>query len=160
MLKRLAAGGAAAAIGLGVWGVAGEDHTTRSDSGAIVESGQLGAFATQLGDCFDGLPTDDADVTTVEGVPCTQAHHWQVVYKGDSTLTEFDKGALDSEINLACDSAIENLIQTLPDSKLNEYMNAQTSVLLPTSGSWEKGDRTYDCLVGSDTERYYSSLLD
>jgi hypothetical protein len=159
MIKRLAAGGAAAVIGLGVWGVAGEDHTVRTDSGAIVESGELGAFATKVGDCFDGLPLDDAPVSTVQGLPCTNAHHWQVVYKSDSYLDSFDNNALDAEIEKACDAAIEGIISRLSDTKLAEYQNAQTSSLKPTLESWTKGDRTFDCLVGSDYESYYSSLL-
>jgi len=159
MIKRLAAGGAAAVIGLGAWGIAGEDHTVRTDSGAIVESGELGAFATQVGDCFDGLPLDDAPVSTVQGLPCTNAHHWQVVYKSDSYLDSYDSNALDNEIEMACDAAIEGIINGLSDSKLNEYQNADISTLKPTVESWAKGDRTYDCLVGSDYESYYSSLL-
>ena len=144
MIKRLAAGGAAAVIGLGAWGVAGEDHTVRTDSGAIVESGELG---------------DDAPVSTVEGLPCTSAHHWQVVYKSDSYLDAYDNAALDAEIEMACDAAIEGIINGLSDSKLTEYQNADISTLKPTAESWAKGDRTFDCLVGSDFEFYYSSLL-
>jgi hypothetical protein len=159
MIKRLAAGGAAAVIGLGVWGVAGEDHTVRTDSGAIVESGELGAFATQVGDCFDGLPLDDAPVSTVQGLPCSNAHHWQVVHKSDSYLDTYDSDALDSEIEMACNAAIDGIIKGLSESKLSEYQNADISTLKPTAESWAKGDRTYDCLVGSDYESYFSSLL-
>ena len=160
MLKRLAAGGVAAAVGLGVWGVAGEDHTTRTDSGAIVESGDLGAFATQLGDCFDGLPEESGKVTTVTGIPCSSAHHWQVVFKGESTLSEFTQSGIDSEVLRLCDSAISDIANQLSEEKIAEYQNAETSALKPTSESWDKGDRAYDCLVGSDTEVFYSSLLD
>ena len=55
MLKRLAVGGVAAVVGLGVWGVAGEDHSTRDESGSIVASGDVGAFVTKLGDCFETI---------------------------------------------------------------------------------------------------------
>ncbi|MEN9325115.1 MAG: hypothetical protein RL414_869 [Actinomycetota bacterium] len=159
MLKRLAAGGVAAVVGLGVWGVAGEDHTTRTDSGAIVETGDLGAFATQLGDCFDGLPSGGGKVSTVTGIPCSSAHHWQVVYKGESTLSDYSKTAIDAEVTRVCESAIGDIANGLTDEKYNEYQNAETSVLKPTLESWDKGDRAYDCLVGSDTEVYYTSLI-
>jgi hypothetical protein len=159
MLKRLAAGGVAAVVGLGVWGVAGEDHTTRTDSGAIVESGDLGAFATQLGDCFDGLPLQGGTVSTVTGIPCSSAHHWQVVYKGESSLTQFSEADVDAEVARICEAAIGDIANSLPDDVMADYQNAETSVLKPTSESWAKGDRVYDCLVGSDTEVYYRSLL-
>ena len=118
--SKAAVGGVAAAVGLGVWGVAGEDHTTRTDTGAIVEAGDLGAFATRLGDCFDGLPIEDVEVTTVTGLPCTNAHHWQVVYKAESALEEFSQSAIDSEVRQICESAVSSIADGLSQVKAIE----------------------------------------
>lgn len=159
MLKRLAAGGAAAAIGLGVWGVAGEDHSTRDESGAIVASGDVGAFVTKVGDCFDYMPGDKT-ISTIPGVPCNGPHHWQVYHKEDTSLTSYDKNLLDQDVSAVCDAALQDLVDGMSDAKYETYKDSQGYSLFPTSESWAKGDRTIDCLEGSDTITYYDSILD
>ena len=159
MLKRLAAGGVAAVVGLGVWGVAGEDHSTRDDSGAIVASGDVGAFVTKLGDCFESVP-DEKTVSVVPGVPCTDAHHWQVYDKVDSTLDSYDKALLDDEVDSVCSDSLSSIAESISYAKYETYKDSQWSALFPTSESWDKGDRAIDCLLGSDTVTYYESILD
>jgi hypothetical protein len=158
VFKRLAAGGVAAVVGLGVWGVAGEDHSTRDDTGSIVASGDVGAFVTKLGDCFESLP-DESTISTIPGVPCNTAHHWQVFHKEDTSLTSYDKAALDADVEAICSAALEDLVYGLSDAKYQEYQESNSFYLFPTPESWDKGDRTIDCLQGSDTISYYSSLL-
>ena len=157
MLKRLIAGGAVVVVGAGIWGVSGEDHTKRDTSGSIVRAGQLGAFATKLGDCFESVPT--GDISTVQGVPCNSAHHWQVVYKGELTLASFELTSVQNASTSLCNSAITGIAQSLPQNLASEYQNASTSSIIPTSASWDKGDRGVDCLVGSDTQTFFDSLI-
>jgi hypothetical protein len=158
MLKRLIAGGAVVVVGAGIWGVAGEDHTKRDASGSIVAAGQLGAFATKLGDCFESVPTSGG-VSTVPGVPCTSAHHWQVIYKGNLTLGNFEVNAVQNASTELCNSAITTIAQNLSQNLATEYQNANTASLIPTAASWDKGDRGVDCLIGSDTQTFYDSLI-
>jgi uncharacterized protein YecA (UPF0149 family) len=158
MIKRLVAGGAVLAIGAGVWGIAGEDHTTRDDSGTIIEAGQLGAFVTQLGDCFESLPNEEL-ITTVPGVSCNSAHHWQVFYKGDLSLSFFDSTEVENATSELCSSALNRIADELSYEKVDEYQNASMAWLNPTAESWDKEDRTVDCLVGSDDEYFYSSFI-
>jgi len=158
MLKKIA--GIAAVGGVAVFGIGSIDNTTRNEQGAIVESGELGAFVTQVGDCFFELPQSAQGVSTVPGVPCTEAHHWQVVHKENISLSEFSLAGVSQLADQVCDNALQVLVSSLSYDQQLEYQNAKTSGLQPTEGSWAKEDRTVDCLVGSDSELYYTSILD
>jgi hypothetical protein len=76
LIKKIAGG--AAVAGVAVFGgvTAFGDDTTRNDRNEIVESGGLGAFAIEVGDCLN-LPSEFSEVQSVEGVPCSQAHSAQ-----------------------------------------------------------------------------------
>ena len=53
----------------------GIDDTGRNDDGAIEESGDLGVFEIQAGDCFTS--SGDPDVITVTGLACDEPHEAQ-----------------------------------------------------------------------------------
>jgi hypothetical protein len=158
MLKRIVTGGAAALIGVSVWGIAGEDNSTRDESGQIVVSGEVGAFVTKLGDCLESLP-DGKSVSTVPGVPCGEPHHWQVYHKEESSLSDFDEALIVEEANRICSSALENIVPKLSEAQFEIYEDSDGSYFAPTATSWEKGDRTIDCLRGSDLKFYTTSFL-
>lgn len=66
---------AAAGLAAGCSSTADVDETTRDDSGAITEGGELGVFQIEVGDCFD---VGDADeVETVDAIPCDQPHVYE-----------------------------------------------------------------------------------
>jgi hypothetical protein len=150
----------AALGGVAIWGIAGVDDTTRDDSGVIVEEGDLGVFVTQIGDCFNPQDGATTSLSVTTGVPCTDPHHWQVIFKGSVTATEFEEVAISNEATLVCKNAVDGLIARLTREEALLYQNAYTANLQPTKESFEQGDRAVDCLVGSDTELYSTSLLD
>ena len=158
MLKKIV--GVAALGGVAVFGIGSVDNTTRDEQGEIVESGELGAFVTQIGDCFFELPQNEQGVSTVPGVPCADAHHWQVAHKENISLAEYSEAGVNTLADQVCDNAFQGIASSLSYDKQLEYQNAKTTGLIPTEGSWAKGDRTVDCLVGSEIEIYYSSILD
>ena len=143
-----------------VFGIGAVDNTTRDNSGSIVEAGELGAFVMQVGDCFFDLPQDTDAISTVPGVPCTEAHHWQVVHKENISLDEYNLSSVSELASQVCDYALQEIASTLSYAKQTEYQNALISSLQPTEGSWLKEDRTVDCLVGSENESYFSSILE
>jgi hypothetical protein len=158
MLKKIAA---AATAGTIAWaGISGIDNTTRDEVGQIVQSGDLGAFVTKVGDCINDLPQDSDTVDVLKGVPCSDGHHWQVIHKENLNLTEFSQSAIDIETETICNAAVESLVNSLASSKFDEYKNATQQYFFPTAESWEKDDRIVDCLIGSFSETYYSSLFD
>jgi hypothetical protein len=157
MFKKIA--GTAAIGGVALFGIGSIDNTTRNEEGAIVEAGELGAFVTRVGDCFFEIPQGVEGVSTVPGVPCTEAHHWQVVHKEDISVSEYSESEVDALADQVCDNALEAIAAGLSDEKYLEYQNASVSSLQPSAESWAKDDRTVDCLVGDPSEIYYSSLL-
>jgi hypothetical protein len=157
MLKKIA--GVAALGGVAVFGIGSIDNTTRNEQGAIVEAGELGAFVTQVGDCFFELPQGGEGVSTVPGVPCTEAHHWQVVHKEEIFLSEYSQAEVEALADQVCSNALEEIVMGLSDEKYLEYQNARSSMLHPTEESWMKDDRTVDCLVGDYSDTYFSSML-
>ena len=150
----------AALGGAAIWGIAGVDDTTRDESGSIVEQGDLGVFVTQVGDCFNPQDGATTSFSVTTGVPCTDPHHWQVVFKGTLSATEFEEVALSNEATLVCKNAVDELAARLTREEALLYQNAYTANLQPTKESFEEGDRAVDCLVGSDTELYSTNLLD
>jgi hypothetical protein len=166
LLKRLVVGG----LGLGVaaWaGIAGVDSTTRDDAGQITVQGELGAFVTQLGDCINDVPEETTSevisFSTVTGVPCDQPHHWQVIHKGEITLEEFSESGVMREAEILCASALDGIFDSLDESDIDrvaQFENSYDTSFFPSPESWVEGDRTVDCLIGSDEETYTDSFLD
>lgn len=158
MIKKIAA---AATAGTVAWaGISAVDNTTRDESGTIIASGDLGAFVTKVGDCLNGLPSDDrGSVDVLDGVPCTEAHHWQVIHKENLNLPEFDEISVDQGAERICEIALTELANSLSEAKYNEYRNASSNSLQPTSESWANEDRVVDCLIGSNSETYYTSIF-
>jgi hypothetical protein len=158
MLKKLAATAAAGTI---AWaGISAIDNTTRDDSGQIVTAGDLGAFVTKSGDCLNGLSSEQSTVDVIQGVPCTEAHHWQVIYKDNLNLSVYSKDAISQGVDQICTPIIDSLINGLSDAQLEEYKNAEVQTLQPTSESWAHEDRVVDCLIGSNNDTYFTSILE
>lgn len=136
----------------------------RDDAGQITKSGDLDAFVTQVGDCLNDLPLvgeNGVSVSTVEAIPCNQPHHWQVFYKSSTELSTFSAQGILEDASFICNSALDALVGSLSYLKATEYGNADLTYFGPTDKSWTiKGDRTIDCLIGSDTKLFYTSILD
>lgn len=135
----------------------------RDSSGEITKSGDLQVTDTRVGDCFTDLPNVTegvTDILTVKAISCSEPHSWQVFHKSSLTLDEFSLDAVTDASNQVCNYAIESLIVTMSDSQVNEYRTADLNIIQPTSAGWTKGSKAVDCLIGSDTQIYYSSILD
>ena len=138
----------------------------RNSEGVITESGDVDAFETKVGDCFSSLPDASSqnemiEFNSLQAVPCTEPHKWQVVHKGYiSNLTEYSETAIQQESSKICEEAYKSLFLSMSDFKYEEYKDAQSISFFPTPESWENGDKTVDCLIGSDTSYFYTSILD
>jgi hypothetical protein len=159
LIKEIAAVAVAGTI---AWaGISAIDNTTRNETGQIVESGDLGAFVTKVGDCIYDLELDSGTVDILKGVPCSEPHHWQVIHKENLIIAEYSESAVDTETERICDDAVYSLFNSVDSSKQDEYEQAwRWQSFFPTSESWENEDRVVDCLIGNPTEFYYSSIFD
>jgi hypothetical protein len=138
----------------------------RNSEGEIATQGELDAFETRVGDCFAELPSEFSSEEAVEfdtlnAIPCSEAHRWQVVHKGYiSSLSEYSESAIQEQSSKICEEAYKSLFLSMSDFKYEEYKNAQSISFFPTPKSWDNGDKTVDCLIGSDTSLFYTSILD
>lgn len=135
---------------------------SRDSSGEINKTGDLKINEMRVGDCFIDMPnvTEELiEIESVKAIPCNEPHSWQVFHKSNASLDKFSVVAITEESSEICDYAIEALIATLNDSQLNEYRTADINISQPTSVSWGMGDKAVRCLIGSDTQTYYTSLL-
>ncbi len=121
------------------------DDTTRNDQNQIVESGGLGAFSIEVGDCLN-LPSELSEVQSVEGVPCSEAHGAQAFAIFD--LTGFDDGFPGSEAFQ--EQAGEGCYQRFEGFVGIPYENSELyfTTLEPTQESWAQlDDREIVCLL-------------
>jgi hypothetical protein len=135
----------------------------RNSSGEISKSGDLNVTETRLGDCFVDLPdvtTELTNISSVNAVPCSEPHSWQVFHKTNLLPGEYSEDAVIDAANEVCDLAVEALVTSLSDLEFNEYRTADISIIQPIEKTWASGNRAVDCLIGSDTQTYYSSVLD
>jgi hypothetical protein len=136
---------------------------SRDDAGQITKSGDLDVRETRVGDCFVDFPNvteSSVDVASVKASPCNEPHSWQVFHKSNISLDEYSEAAVIDASNEICNYATDALSDSLSSSKLNEHKNSDVNILNPTAQGWSRGNKVVDCLIGSDTQIYYSSILD
>ena len=133
----------------------------RNDLGDIVKSGDVQASDTRVGDCFNELPADGETFSSVRAVPCNEAHQWQLYFRGTSTLSSFSEDVVRLETSDICKEAASTLFNQMSAIKYDAFKNAELGFFYPTSDSWTSDDdRKLECLVGSDSETYFTSVFD
>lgn len=150
LTTRLVAGAGAAGLGLvgvGYAGLAGEDDTTRDESGAVVAGGEVGAFRIRLGDCL--LAAADGDFESIEAVPCEQPHQNEVFAAFNLPFGESaafpGRDALGAAADDGCLAQFEPFVGVTYD--VSEYGIAS---ITPSEGSWtEVNDREILCLISN-----------
>lgn len=120
-----------------------DDNTVRDDSGAIVESGGLGAYKLRVGDCFN-FP-EETFVISLEALPCSDPHDAEAYLSFDQTGDEWPG---DEQVSLAteigCFEAFEEFVGIAWEAS-----ELDISALQPTEESWEDGDREVTCAIVS-----------
>lgn len=155
-LVRLTIAGATAALSLGLLtgcsalgGLLSGDDTQRDPNGTVTqENNDADVFSIKVGDCANDLSGDDtsdsSNVSSVDLVPCTQAHLYEAYatqdvadasdYPGDDALTK--------EADDICQGAFDGFLGVSYDDSKMDY-----TFLYPTPDSWATGDRNVLCLM-------------
>ena len=121
------------------------DNTTRNEAGEILESGELGVFSLQVGDCLNGLDWTQDEVTSGLGVPCSEQHIYEVFFETffeDMTLSEIELASYET-----CEANFERYVGSTYETSSLYY-----TVLIPTPESYESGDREVSCLLHNENE--------
>ena len=121
------------------------DSSERDESGEIVEGGDLGVFAVQVGDCVNLPDASDDGVGSFESVSCNEAHDGEIYELFDlSGGDEFPGNeAIEPEAQQGCLDAFEPFVGIA-------YEDSQFffTFLPPSEQSWEEiDDREVICLV-------------
>lgn len=147
-IGRLVGGGVAGLglVGASYLGLAGEDNTTRNESGAVVAGGEVGAFRIRLGDCLMAAP--DGDFESIAAVPCADSHHNEVfgAFNLPGTSEDFPgRDAIASAADAGCLERFEPFVGR--EYELSIY---GISSVTPTEGSWnEVDDREVLCMISN-----------
>ena len=122
----------------------GDDGSVRDESGAIIEGGEVGVNALQLGDCFNDTSTDEViDIITVDAVPCAEPHDNEVYYLGALPEGEYPGDDLVEE--LVSDQCL-TVFEAFAGITYTESM-LEIGYIFPPEVSWNQGDRGYICMV-------------
>ena len=136
----------------------------RNDSGEITKSGDVSASEVQIGDCFDDLPQSSEEGTTfssVHAVPCSEAHHWQAFHEESASLDTYSDAGIEAAAGVICNNASQTLVNNMSSIKYDAFQNAKLTYFAPTYKSWTvHGDRSVQCLIGSDYETYFTSVFE
>lgn len=125
-----------------VLGVGWFTAARRDDGGALTEAGTVSVTDLRPGDCFN-TSAEGQEISDVDGVPCDEAHEYEVYVvqdrDGDTYPTEAEFDAIFDSI---CVSAFEPYVDAPYDTSAI-YANFIT----PSEGSWDEGDREYVCYL-------------
>lgn len=123
--------------------VAGCGGAERDSGGTITASGDVGVQQLAVGDCVTVPADSDMSVSSVTGIPCTEAHDGEVVLT--QTMAE---GAYPGAASVM--SQAESLCSTAADAylgiSLDETELTLTYLYPPDESSWAQ-DRGIACLV-------------
>ncbi len=132
-------------VGLGYTGLGGQDATTRDDDGAIVASGEVGAFRIQLGDCLNGTTT--GLIESMDGVPCSSPHDVEVYYAFNLP----DNGPYPGD-DATGEAAGEGCFTAFSGFVGHDYATSvyDFTTLSPSAESWDElDDREVLCLLSN-----------
>lgn len=115
----------------------------------------------QIGDCILSVPiaATATPIASVEVVPCSSSHSWQVIYTGTLSDSVFNQTVIDQEALNFCKQQINSSYQSWNTQLQTEYENATSYIFYPSSDSWNRGDRTIDCLIGSPSQSFSDSVI-
>lgn len=118
------------------------DESIRTDDGEIVESGEVGAFRLQVGDCVNGAMS--GEVSSVDGVPCDEEHQFEVYYAFDILGSDFPGAeAVQEEAQTTCLEQFEPFVGATYAESIYDI-----TALWPTEESWDMvGDREVLCMI-------------
>ena len=132
----------AAALGFAMYGAM--TTADRDGSGAIVDEGTLDAFHVQVGDCFNDTSSNDDEITSVPGVPCSDPHDNETFAVFDLGIDSFleEEDAMYELAYSSCKEHFESFVG-------NDYESStlEITTMYPSAQSWQENDREVVCAI-------------
>ena len=137
-------------LSLGLAACSSGDEATRDESGAVATQGQLDAFAVELGDCIQdptagAAPDEEAEVQSIEAVPCSEPHDGEVYHVFDMPDAEEYPGddAVLAAVEEGCKGAFPDFVGKAYEESTLDFLSLQ-----PTEETWNQmDDREIVCIV-------------
>ena len=118
-------------------------NASRSDTGEIVNDGDMMATDLRVGDCFDLKDPSAEEISDVTAKPCTVAHEFELFWTGSMPEGDYpSQTAFESFFQTHCVGGFQPYVGTgYLDSKLDIYW------LTPLEETWNDGDRSIQCAI-------------
>ena len=116
-------------------------NARRSDDGSLESAGTLAVDDMRAGDCFNA--GEEESISDVDGVPCTEAHEYQVFAVGDYEAASYPTDPeLDTIFTSVCEGPFDGFVgMPYADSELYGQM------ITPSEETWDDGDRSFICIL-------------
>lgn len=136
------------------------DNSNRDDSGNIIEGGDVGVFALEIGDCFNQPP--DGNISEVAAVPCADPHDSEVFATFDINGGDNAPYPGDAEVRTKSEKCTRDLFSAYVGI---DYASSRFGVLpiTPTQETWESNlhDREVICTANTvDGTQITASIQD
>jgi hypothetical protein len=125
-----------------IGGIAGLiTNASRSSSGEITKSGDLGVEDLRAGDCWDLKDPAAETVEKVTAVPCTNDHEYEMFFIGSMPAGPFPtETAFNAWLDANCVPAFDRYIGKPYGQSMYDIFWLQ-----PTKEAWGDGDRSIQC---------------
>jgi len=134
-------------VGAGYLGLAGEDNSTRDESGVVIDGGEVGAFRIRLGDCFEDVLAGDFE--SVDAVPCTDPHQNEVYEAFNLAYGESDPFPGRDVVRAAADEQCLSEFEAFV-GRSYETSSYGIGSITPTEASWDEfDDREVLCMISN-----------
>jgi hypothetical protein len=142
--RRVPVGWLIVVILLGVGAVASFiTNASRSDTGEIINDGDMMATDLRVGDCFDLKDPSAEEISDVTAKPCSAVHEFELFWTGSMPEGDYpSEAAFDSFFQTQCVGAFQPYVGLgYFDSELDIYW------LSPLEETWYDGDRSIQCAI-------------
>lgn len=131
----------------GVIGNVFPNQAERDDNGQVSKPGDADVFSLKVGDCFNDQ--SETQFESVPAVPCTGPHDMEAYYS--DKLPEGDYPGDDAVSKLA-DAKCSTEFEKFAGIAFDDSASLNYNYLVPTSGSWDGGDREVLCVIYDQDE--------
>jgi hypothetical protein len=114
----------------------------RGDDGSLSSAGNVGVDDLRAGDCFNS--GDEEEISDVDGVPCSQAHEYEVflVTSWEGTGTFPPDSQLDAIFFEVCEPSFTSYV-----GEPYETSAIYATMISPSEESWNDGGREFICVL-------------
>ncbi|MDD7928105.1 septum formation family protein [Microbacterium thalli] len=127
----------------------------RDESGSITETNEsTDVFAIRVGDCLLDAGTMETEVTEAPTVPCGEPHDFEAYHAQNIEGDEYPGSeGVQTQAEQVCYDAFTAFVGMSYEESVLDF-----NYYVPTTGSWDAGDREILCMIGDPQGQVTGSL--